>query len=193
MGSVAFRQFLAIGSMSLLVTFVVFHFLESFARGTGEVLGGTIQYGGALGGFVVIFWLFFLAYSRMVSKEESTAIHLDGEWKLELYTKDGKETRQGEAVVRQLKGRSRLHVTGHMESTLNPPAVTFHTEVGVLKGQRFVFMYRNSRQEMGIAFGDIPQNRPRHFTVSFYDVLSMDVDGTPEGQILFYREGHKPG
>ena len=182
-----FIHLLIVAVISLAVTFVVFEYLDSYAEGKGELLGGTILYGGALAGYVVIFGILFAAYTKIGNKGEQTNININGQWSLCQVKHNGDE-RRGIARIYQTKGNTRLEVAGEVESKMTPPSVTFNSLVAVLKGRRFVFLYENNRREMGIALGDIVDNHPNHFTVTYYDVLKSDYNQDPEGQITFSKK-----
>lgn len=184
--STAFTEFLIISIVSLAITFVLFNKLDSYATGKTKILGGSIKYGGALGGFILIFYVIFYSYSTVIVSDEKTNIDINGKWEIQLVTMKGEE-RSGRATIYQKKRSVRLQVAGDVESTTTPPSVSFSSLVAVLKGRRLVFLYENSRREMGIALGDIQSNKPKVFTIYYYDVLSSDTNNDPEGRIIFSR------
>ena len=90
--------------VTLLLTFILFRFLQSQAEGQGKLLGGTIKYGGSLAGFVLIFSILFGAFYRLrVDPGVTTPISLAGQWSMELRTsKASIET--GVVTIRQRRG-----------------------------------------------------------------------------------------
>ena len=185
--SAGFLEFLTIAITSLLCTFVLFGKLSSFAEGKTQILGGSIKYGGALGGFVLIFLVLCSAYTQLAIAGDRTDINLDGQWRIKLTKKDG-STRNGSATIYQTKGNKLLQIVGQTESTSTPPAVTFESMIAVIKERRLVFMYKNRRDEMGIGIGIIQSNSPSEVSISYYDVTSTDLNDDTKGQMTFYRE-----
>src|SRR5215213_2103822 len=184
MFATGFAEFLIMAGFSLAVTFVLFSKLESFAQGQSKIAGGTIQYGGALAGFVLVFSLLAFTYPRAFGSEGRTAIDLRGEYTLTQRKQNG-DIRHGVAEIHQTRGEARLEITGEVESTTNPPSITFTTEAALLRGRRLIFLYETSTRNMGIALGDIVQDRPRQFRVVYYDALSTDTNADPQGTLVF--------
>ena len=182
-----FFQFLVISIFSLIITIYLFEKLKSYAEGKTKLIGGSIKYGGGLGGFVVVFSLLFSAYTHLAIATDRTDIYLDGKWTLELIKKDG-TIRKGSATINQIEGSKRLEIIGETESRTTPPSVSFSSLVAVLKDRSLIFLYENSRREMGIAIGHIQDNIPNKFSVSYYDVLSADTNKDPEGKIILHRQ-----
>jgi hypothetical protein len=184
--SQSFVEVVILAVISLLVTFVVFKWLESHAEGQSELMGGTIKYGGALAGFVLVFWLTSHAYERTRQQEDSTEIELAGEYRLELVRNDGQK-RMGTATIRQRGKASRIDITGDVESPRTPPSISFHTVEGVLHGRRLIWLYENEEREVGLALGDIQSDRPARIVMSYSDVSGSDINSDPRGRLIFTR------
>lgn len=185
--SESFVEVVLLAVVSLLITFVLFRWLESRAEGQSELLGGTIKYGGALAGFVLVFWLTSHAFERTQERGDGTVIDLAGEYRMELVRGDG-QTRTGTATIRQRGSSARVDITGDVESVSRPPSVSFHTVEGVVRGRRLIWLYENEDRELGIALGDIQSDRPRRFVLSYSDLSQSDVNADPAGRLIFTRE-----
>jgi len=184
--SQSFVEVVILAVISLLVTFVVFRWLESHAEGQSELMGGTIKYGGALAGFVLVFWLTSHAYERTRQQEDSTEIHLAGEYRVELLQSDG-EKWTGTATIRQRGKDSRFDITGDVESPRTPLSISFHTVEGVLHGRRLIWLYENEEREVGLALGDIQSDRPARIVLTYSDVSDTDSNSDPHGRLIFTR------
>lgn len=178
-------QILTLAVISLIITFVLFETLQSYAQGSTPVVGGSIAYGGALAGYVIVFTILFSAYFK-ISETESTDINIGGKWFL-LMTKSDGSKRSGRANIEQSRRSVRIEVIGEVVSETSPPSTTFSSLVGVVRKRRIVFIYENSRREMGIVFGDIVDSQPEEFTTFYYDVLSTDTNNDPKGRLKFSR------
>lgn len=183
--SEAFVEFLILSVLSLGITFVLFRWLESRADADSPLLGGTIKYGGALAGFVLIFSLLSYAYEKSSAKD-TTSIWLAGEYDIEQLRSDGQK-RAGSATITQRKGSSEFDINGEIESKRNPPAVSFHTVAGVLKQRRLIWLYENDRREMGMALGDIRADIPTRIIMTYGDVLGSDLNADIQGRLIFTR------
>ncbi len=181
-----FIEFLGIGVLALVITYVLFAKLESYAKAKTRRARGTITYGGALAGFVLVFGLISTGYGRFVAGGEQSAIRLDGRYDLHLYRADG-EVRDGSAVIRQMRGATFLDISGRVVSVTTPPHVTFTSTGARLNGREIAFLYKNSRGEMGIGIGIIPEDRPESFTLNYYDVRDTDTNLDLEGRLVFKR------
>jgi hypothetical protein len=188
--SESFIEVVILAILSLVVTFVLFRWLESHAEGQSELLGGTIKYGGALAGFVLVFWLTSYVFERTQEREDSTEIDLAGEYRLELVRKDG-QSRKGTATIRQRGKAARIDITGDVESTHLPPSVSFHTVEGVLRGRRLIWLYENEEREVGLALGDIQSDRPVRVVLSYSDLSETDTNSDPRGRLIFTRVEEK--
>jgi hypothetical protein len=188
--SESFVEVVILAVVSLVITFVLFRWLESHAEGQSEILGGTIKYGGALAGFVLVFWLTSHAFERTQEREDSTQIDLAGEYRIELVRKDG-QTRKGTATIRQRGKAARVDITGDVENTFRPPAVSFHTVEGVVRGRRLIWLYENEDRELGIALGDIQSDRPDRVVLSYSDLSNSDANSDPRGRLIFTRVEEK--
>jgi hypothetical protein len=185
--SESFIEVVTLAVISLLITFVLFRWLESHAEGQSELMGGTIKYGGALAGFVLVFWLTSHAVERTQQRDDGTEIDLAGEYRIELVRGDG-ETRTGTATIRQRGKEARIDITGEVESVLRPPSVSFHTVEAVVRGRRLIWLYENEDRELGIALGDIQSDRPHRVVLSYSDLSTSDVNSDPSGRLIFIRE-----
>lgn len=182
-----FIEFLMIGLLTLVVTFGVFGLLKSYAEKKVQgKKGTTLKYGGALLGYILVFGAFSAFYGRFVAAGEQTTIQLDGRYTLALHRADG-EVRTGSAVIRQMRGTTYLDISGEVVSKTTPPAVTFASTGARLNGRELAFIYKNSRGEMGVVTGLIPEDQPQSFTLNYYDVRG-DANLDPEGRLVFERE-----
>jgi len=186
MMSVKLFEFLVIASVSLAITFVLFKKLDSYAEGKTKFLGGSIRYGGSLGGFLLVCVVLFHSYSKMLADGESTTIDLNGKWDIVLTTGND-ERRSGTATIQQQEDSARLQISGEIESTIKPPSISFSSLTAVLRDARLVFLYETSDRQIGIAMGDIQSDKPKTFSVSYFDVLSADTNDDLEGGIKFSR------
>ena len=184
--SESFIEVVILAVISLLITFVLFRWLESHAEGQSELLGGTIKYGGALAGFVLVFWLTSHAYERTQDKEDGTDIDLAGEYRIEELNSNG-QTSKGTATIRQRGKAARIDITGDLESTERPPSISFHTVEGVLRGRRLIWLYENEDREIGIALGDIQSDRPARVVLTYSDISASDINDDPRGRLIFTR------
>jgi hypothetical protein len=184
--SESFVEVVILAVLSLVITFVLFKWLESHAEGQSELLGGTIKYGGAVAGFVLVFWLTSHAFEQTQEREDSTDIQLAGEYRIEERAGDGK-TSKGTATIRQRGKATRIDITGDVESTHRPPSISFHTVEGVLHGRRLIWLYENEDREIGIALADIQSDRPDRLVLTYSDVSASDVNDDPRGRLIFTR------
>jgi hypothetical protein len=182
----SFLEVVILAILSLVVTFVLFKWLESRAEGQSELLGGTIKYGGALAGFVLVFWLTSYTYERTRAQENSTEIDLAGEYRIEELSSDGK-TSKGTATIRQRGKATRVDITGDIESTQRPPSISFHTVEGLLHGRRLIWLYENEDREIGIALVDIQSDKPSRLVLTYSDISASDINDDPRGRLIFTR------
>jgi hypothetical protein len=187
----AFIEFLIVAVLSLAITFVLFRWLESRAEGESPLLGGTIKYGGALAGFVLVFWLSSYLYRNMFFAGANTAISLGGEYDL-LEINSSHQTSKGSATIRQDDGKTSFDITGEVESAANPPSISFHTITGIMKERRLVWLYENEQGEMGIALGDVQSDHPDRISVTYGDVLGTDLNADVQGRLIFTRRKPAP-
>jgi hypothetical protein len=186
-----FFEFLIVAVLSLGITFVLFRWLESHAEAESPLLGGTIKYGGALAGFVLVFWLSSYLYRNMFSADARTAISLDGEYDM-VEIASNRETSRGSATIRQEPGKTSFDITGEIESVQNPPSISFHTLTGIMKERRLVWLYENEQGEMGIALGDVRSDHPDRIVVTYGDVLGTDLNEDVQGRLVFTRRKPAP-
>jgi hypothetical protein len=187
----AFFEFLVVAVLSLAITFVLFRWLESRAEAESPLLGGTIKYGGALAGFVLVFWLSSYLYRNMFSADAKTAISLGGEYDLVEISHD-RQTSRGSATIRQDAGKTSFDITGEVESVHNPPSISFHTITGIMKERRLVWLYENEQGEMGIALGDVQSDHPDRISITYGDVLGTDLNEDVQGRLVFTRRKPAP-
>lgn len=183
-----FIELLILAVLALVITFIVFERLRAWAKARVQnpVGAGTIEYGGGLAGFVLVFWLLSFSYARFVAGEEGTPINIDGQYDLTMYREDG-ETRRGSATVRQMRGSPMTVVSGTVESRTTPPSVTFSSVIARLNDRKLVLIYENSREETGVALGHIPEDRPSRFILNYYDLRHTGQNVDFEGRLEFVR------
>lgn len=171
--------------ITLLLTFVLFKFLQSQAEGKGKLLGGTIQYGGSLAGFVLIFSILFAAFYRIrADPGVTTPISLAGEWDLQEQQISTKVTLKGTVTIRQRSGDPVLEMGG--EET-GGEAITFSTIVGVIRDRNVYFIYENMDGERGVIRGQITTDTPRTLRLVYTDLTGFDKDGVSAGVLLLTR------
>jgi hypothetical protein len=170
--------------VTLVLTFVLFRFLQSQAEGQGKLLGGTIKYGGSLAGFVLIFSILFGAFYRLrADPGVITPISLAGEWSIELRTSNaGVET--GVVTIRQRRGDPVLQMDGEVTGV---KATTFTTVVGVIRDRSVYFIYENLHGESGIIRGLVPNDTPSALTLVYTDLVGHDRNGDPSGTLILTR------
>jgi hypothetical protein len=183
--SLPFIEFLIIALLSLGVTFVLFHYLQAYAEGQGQILGGTIKYGGSLAGFALISVLFTQVYDSVVKTEgsqktgERTTINLAGHYKMHYEIHD--RVQEGEVHIVQESGSPNFLISGAVGKR------TFRGDCGYIgPRRRMYFLYENSSGEQGIAMGDILEDRSDSIMLSWYDAYTFDVDGDTTGNIMLY-------
>jgi len=170
--------------VTLVLTFVLFRFLQSQAEGQGKLLGGTIKYGGSLAGFVLIFSILFGAFYRLrADPGVTTPISLAGEWSIELRTSKA-EVETGVVTIRQRHGDPLLQMNGEITGV---QATTFTTVVGVIRDRRVYFIYENLHGESGIIRGLIPSDTPKALTLVYTDLVGHDRNGDPSGTLILTR------
>lgn len=171
--------------ISLLLTFVLFRFLQSHAEGQGKLLGGTIKYGGSLAGFVLLFSILFGAFYRLrADPGVTTPISLAGEWSLELRTAHG-HVDKGVVTIAQRHGDPVLAM--HGEVTGNG-ATTFSTVVGVIRDRNVYFIYENLDGESGIVRGHVTSDKPSTLRFVYTDLIGYDRNHDPSGLLLLSRQ-----
>jgi hypothetical protein len=171
--------------ISLVLTFVLFRFLQSQAEGQGKLLGGTIKYGGSLAGFVLIFSLLFGAFYRLrADPGVTTPISLAGEWSMELRMSRG-STEKGVATITQRHGDPVLAMHGEITSA---GATTFATVVGVIRDRNVYFIYENLGGESGIIRGLVTSDKPSTLRLSYTDLEGYDQNHDPSGLLLLQRK-----
>jgi hypothetical protein len=170
--------------VSITLTFVLFRFLRSQAKGKGKLLGGTIQYGGALAGFVMIFGLMFGAFHRLRSDPGvTTPVSLAGTWSLELHTSSNAVV-TGTVTIRQRRNDPVLEMSGDVSG---PGAVTFNTIVGVIRDRNIYFIYENLDGERGVIRGQATDDAPKTLRLAYNDLAGYDKNGDHAGVIVLKR------
>lgn len=170
--------------VSVLLTFVLFRFLKAEAEGKGKLLGGTIQYGGSLAGFVLIFSILFGAFYRLrADPGVTTPISLAGDWALEEQT-SRQVTLKGTVTIRQRRSDPVLEMGGEITSG---QAITFSTIVGVIRDRNVYFIYENMDGERGVIRGQVSSDSPTTLRLVYTDLLGYDRDGNPSGVLLLTK------
>ena len=182
--SPTFIEFTILAVLSLVITFVLFRWLESRADATSPLIGGTIKYGGALAGFVLIFWLLSYIYDNSFSSRIKTGIQLEGAYYIHQW-KPGGVAQVGSATISQRIGDPEFDIVGEVENEKNPPSISFHTVSGVIKDKRLVWLFENNHREMGIGLGDIRSDQK--FVMTCGDVLGNELDAGIKGDLIFTK------
>jgi hypothetical protein len=169
--------------VSLGLTYVLFHFLKSFATGKSKTVGGTIQYGGALAGFVLIFGILFGAFAKLRPTGVTTPISLDGKWSLELHNSHN-QTIKGEARIRQTKNDPVLEMSGEV---FGPKPVTFGSMLGVIRHREVYLIYENLEGERGLLRGHVTEDKPKSLLLVYTDLIGSDKNNDPTGTLRLTR------
>ena len=170
--------------ISVVLTFVLFRFFQSQAEGKGKLLGGTIQYGGSLAGFVLIFSILFGAFYRLRADPGlTTPISLAGDWALEEQI-SGQITYKGTVTIRQRPSDPVLEMGGEV---IGGQAITFSTIVGVIRDRNVYFIYENMDGERGVLRGQVTSDSPKSLRLVYTDLVGYDKDGVQSGILLLTR------
>ncbi|HEX7192382.1 MAG TPA: hypothetical protein VF381_12515 [Thermoanaerobaculia bacterium] len=170
--------------VSLGLTYVLFHFLKSFATGKSKTVGGTIQYGGALAGFVLIFGLLFGAFAKLRPETGvTTSISLAGKWSLELRTSRD-HVLKGTATIRQRPKDPVLEMSGEV---FGPKPVTFGSMLGVVRNREVYLIYENIEGERGLLRGHVTEDKPKSLLLVYTDLIGYDKNSDPMGTLLLTR------
>jgi hypothetical protein len=170
--------------VTLVLTFVLFRFLQSQAEGQSKLLGGTIKYGGSLAGFVLVFTLLFGAFYKLrADPGVTTPISVAGEWSIELRTSKG-NVETGVVTIRQRRGDPVLQMSGEVTGV---KATTFTTKVGVIRDRSVYFIYENLQGESGIIRGHVPNDTPKALTLVYTDLIGSDRNDDPTGTLKLTR------
>ena len=170
--------------VSLGLTYVLFRFLRSFATGKSKTVGGTIRYGGALAGFVLIFGLLFGAFRNLRPEPGvTTPISLAGKWSIELRPSKG-GVQSGFATIRQRRNDPVLDMSG--ELTGDKP-ITFSSMLGVIRGRNVYLFYENLSGERGLLIGHATDDTPKSLFLIYTDLIGYDKNGDPTGTLLLKR------
>jgi hypothetical protein len=178
---------IGLAGVSLVLTYVLFKFLDSRAVAKGKLLGGTIRYGGALAGFVLLFTLLFSAFYRLRADPGiTTPINLAGEWKIALHTSH-RNVELGRAIIRQRKHDPVLEISGEVSGRSDPVGTTFASLFGVIRGRSVYLFYENRDGERGLIHGAIIDDQPRVLTLTYNDLAGFDRNQDPSGTIVLTR------
>lgn len=166
--------------VSLLLTFVLFKFLDATAEGKGKLLGGTIRYGGSLAGFVLLFTILFGAFHE-IRKDPgvTTPIMLGGEWKAELRTSTQKLI-AGTVTIRQRRGDPVFFMGGEV-------GVTFDSMVGMIRDRDVFLIYENLEGERGMIHGKVAADEPKTLSLVYTDLVGYDRNADPAGHIVLTK------
>jgi hypothetical protein len=169
--------------LSLVLTYVLFRFLDSQAQGKGKLLGGTIRYGGALAGFVMVFGLLFGAFYRLrADPGVTTPVSLSGQWSLELHS--SKAVVAGIATIRQRPHDPVLEMSGELAGGDN---ISFSSIVGVIRDRDVYLIYENLDGERGLIHGKVADNSPKTLRLAYNDLAGYDKNLDPSGVIVLTR------
>lgn len=176
-----------LAGVSLVLTYVLFKFLDSRAVAKGKLLGGTIRYGGALAGFVLLFTLLFSAFYRLRGDPGvTTPISLAGEWKIALHTSH-RNVELGRAIIRQRERDPVLEISGEVSGRSDPVGTTFASLFGVIRGRSVYLFYENRDGERGLIHGAIIDDKPRVLTLTYNDLAGFDRNGDTAGTMVLTR------
>lgn len=181
-----------ISLISAGITYLLFKKLSSFAEGQGKFWGSNIKYGGAIGGFVIVFGLLNFSMSQVKHSfvPVETNVEIDGIWYLKV-TPDQKDTNlYGRAHIIQESGIKSFRINGEVRSSLNPPSISFfsHSATVENRSKKVVFIYENNLSEFGVAIGILLAEEPEHFFIKYYDIEGFDSNHDNTGRIDFSRE-----
>src|SRR4051794_2418537 len=170
--------------VTLVLTFVLFRFLQSQAEGQSKLLGGTIKYGGSLARLLLGFRLLFRAFFQLrADPGVTTPISLAGEWSVELRTSKA-TVEKGVVTIRQRSGDPVLQMNGEITGE---KATTFTTKVGVIRDRSVYFIYENLQGESGIIRGHVPNDTPKALTLVYTDLIGSDRNDDPTGTLVLTR------
>ena len=132
----------------------------------------------------------FMAYRRpegLKGESTETSISLHGDWKMTMKTSKN-ETRKGSVTIRQRPGRKSFEVVGRVE---NPDAardeITFYSVASGIRGRTIYFGYENIDRELGLAFGEVAEDRPEELFFDYHDCEGFDVNDDPRGRVYLRR------
>ena len=185
--SISLIPVFGISLLSLLITFILFKVLDSYATAEGESLGQNLKYGGALAGFTIVSGALILIHNSFLPKEPpETLYNLDGKWEIRFLTRTHASGAPilGEATISQKKGSSQIEVAGKTFSTEGNSQVSFWSEIGGIDKNRIIFVYKNSRSnpDEGVATGTLLDTTPSEFVVTFIDIKDGNSESTGEMQ-----------
>jgi hypothetical protein len=170
--------------VSVLLTFVLFKFLDAHAEGKGKLLGGTIRYGGSLAGFVLLFSVLFGAFYQLRGDPGvTTPISLAGDWTVEEQASKGTASR-GTVTIRQRRHDPVVEMGGEITGQ---GATTFSTIYGVIHGRDVYFIYENLDGERGIIRGQVSSDTPTRLRLVYTDLVGYDRNNDPSGVLLLTK------
>lgn len=174
--------------LSLVCTFVLFRYLQSFASAENPFLGGNIKYGGALGGFVLIFWLLTKTFYKVASQDEKkTPIDIAGEWDTETRENVPDGLRKGMAVIDQRPNDPTFDVTMELEEIDDPnKKLAIKSLIGYIRGREIIWVYESSGRQVGIAMANAHEDRPQRLRMRYYDSVFDELKGR-QGSVDWVR------
>jgi hypothetical protein len=186
-------EFLVIAALALAVTFVLFRYLDAYAEGKARVLGDTIRYGGALGGFVIVVIVLVQLYEgfvRQMLPGETTEIDLDGVWIVQQTTSDG-TVLSGRLTIEQRPGDARLEISGEVEDTKDDAGTQFSSLVGRLNGKKLFAVYEAPTaagpSQFGLLRGTVVGTTPKELVLRYEDIASTDANDDTRGTLALTR------
>ena len=184
-----------IAVLSLIITFILFKFLQSNAVGEGTFFyNQKVKYGGALAGYIIIYSLLFYFYNKNMDKiypnrapECYSEINLDGEWKIDAYPNDSTH-RAGKGNINQKKNSCILSVYGEFENLIpGKPIVHFNSKIAQISGTEFYIVYVNDDNEAGVCTGKIDVYNTNTFYMVYYDLYGFDRNNNPTGRLVWTK------
>ena len=164
--------------ISVVLTSILFKYLDSQAEGKGKLLGGTIRYGGSLAGFVLLFTLLYGAFYQLRGdRRETTPVSLAGTWSIDEQTSKH-ATGKGTATIQQRVNDPVVEMGGEITGS---GATTFNTLHGVIVDRAVYFIYENADGERGLMRGQLTGNAPNRLRLMYTDLAGFDRNGDPSG------------
>jgi hypothetical protein len=158
------------------------------------MLGGNIKYGGALGGFVLIFWLVMKAYYNVISQhEKKTPIDIAGAWETVTteHVQDGR--RRGSTIIDQEEKNPLFYVTMELDDIDNPEKkIAIKALIGYIRDREIIWIYETSERNTGIAMASAHEDRPKTLTMRYYDSI-FDIGKGRHGSVTWLRKTDRHG
>jgi hypothetical protein len=110
--------------ISTSITYIMFKKLSSFTEGQGKLMGHTIKYGGAIGGFVLIFGLLNYSFTTIKSsiEDDDTTVEINGDWFIKLTPYDSATNYYGRVHISQQIGGDYFELRGEIRNSVRPQA-----------------------------------------------------------------------